>query len=395
MSQGGPVCGVGVSTREPIEEAIEEATSAAFASLGDAPDLAVVFVSSAYGDLVRPALENLADLVPARTLIATTAEGVLAAGEEIEGGPAVVVWAARLPGATIVPFALEHVSTPDGGTFLGWPDALDGRWPEGSALILLADPFSFPVDRLMRRLDEDQPEVPVMGGMASGAMVPGGNTLVVGPRSYDSGAVGVVIGGGVRVRPVVSQGCRPIGRPLVVTRSQENLIVELGGRPALERLREIYGDLPPNDRELVRTSLHVGRAASEYQDEFRRGDFLVRNVVGADPDSGVLAVGDTVRMGQTVQFHVRDAATADEDLRELLSRERQAGSRPAGALVFTCNGRGTRLFDTPGHDARCLQDCFGPLPAAGFFAQGEMGPIGRRNCLHGFTASIALFEASE
>jgi small ligand-binding sensory domain FIST len=193
------------------------------------------------------------------------------------------------------------------------------------------------------------------------------------------------------VRPVVSQGCRPVGRPLVITRAEENLIVELGGTPALDRLREMYGDLDDADRELVRSSLHVGRAASEYRDTFRRGDFLVRNVLGADPDSGVIAVGDLVRAGQTVQFHVRDAASADEDLRELLGNA-ASDVDPAGALVFTCNGRGTRLFAEPNHDARCLQRCLGPLPAAGFFAQGEIGPIGTRTFLHGFTASIAIFE---
>ena len=181
---------------------------------------------------------------------------------------------------------------------------------------------------------------------------------------------------------------------MVITKSEENMIVELGGRPALERLREVYGELDAADRGLVRSSLYVGRAANEYRDTFRRGDFLVRNVVGADPESGVIAVGDLVRTGQTVQFHVRDAASADEDLRSLLSA-RTSAARPAGALVFTCNGRGLRLFDTPHHDARCVQECLGPLPAAGFFAQGEIGPIGSRTFLHGFTASIAVVEAAD
>ena len=172
------------------------------------------------------------------------------------------------------------------------------------------------------------------------------------------------------------------------------MIVELGGRPALEQLRAIYGELAPADRELVRSSLHVGRVASEYQDTFQRGDFLVRNVVGADPDSGVIAVGDLVRTGQTIQFHVRDAQSAHDDLAALLARERDRGLEAAGALVFTCNGRGTRLFPEASHDARCLQDVIGPVPTAGFFAQGEIGPIGPRNCLHGFTASIAILEPS-
>jgi small ligand-binding sensory domain FIST len=337
-------------------------------------------------------MEGLGDAIGVRTVIATTAEAVLAEDVEYESAPAVTVWMARMPGAVIVPFSLEYAQTPDGGTFAGWPPELDGDWPEGAAVVLLADPFSFPVDAFIRRMEDDHPGVPIVGGMASGGYQPAANTLVVGQRTYDSGAVGFVVGGAARVRPVVSQGCRPIGRPLVVTKSEENVIIELGGRPALERLREIYVDLDPSDRELVRSSLHVGRVASEYQESFRRGDFLVRNVVGADPESGVIAVGDLVRTGQTVQFHVRDAKTADEDLRELLEQEKGRGSTAAGALVFTCNGRGTRLFDEASHDARCLREIIGRVPAAGFFAQGEIGPIGRRNCLHGFTASIALFE---
>ncbi len=396
-----PHCGSGGSTHPEIAEAIREAVAAASAELaatGDAggntpADLAVVFVSAGHGRMIRPAMESLADLVPARIVIGTTAEGVLAGGDEFDGGPAVAVWLARLPGAWIEPVSLEYMQTPDGGMFAGWPEAAEGEWPANATLILLADPFSFPVDAFIKRMEEEHPGTPIVGGMASGGVEPGGNTLVAGPRTYESGAVGVLVGGAVRIRPVVSQGCRPIGNPMVITKSEENMIVELGGRPALERLREVYGGLDPADRELVRSSLHVGRAATEYRDTFRRGDFLVRNVVGADPESGVIAVGDLVRTGQTVQFHVRDAASADEDLRSLLSA--RPAARPAGALVFTCNGRGLRLFDTPSHDARCVQECLGPLPAAGFFAQGEIGPIGSRTFLHGFTASIAVVESAE
>jgi len=306
----------------------------------------------------------------------------------------VAVWLARLPGATILPISLEYAQTPDGGMFAGWPPA-DAAWPANASLLLLADPFSFPVDAFVRRVEEDHPGLVVVGGMASGGTRPGSNTLVTGTRTYDSGAVGVVIGGGVRIRPVVSQGCRPVGRPLLITRAHENVIVELGGRPAFERLHEMFAALDEADRRLVRTSLHVGRAATEYKDSFGPGDFLVRNVVGADPESGVVAVGDLVRTGQTMQFHVRDAASADDDLRALLRRVRDDGTRAVGALVFTCNGRGTRLFAEPHHDARCLQECLGPLPAAGFFAQGEIGPIGDRTFLHGFTAAIALFEPAD
>jgi len=390
-------CAVAASTATRIEEAIEEAAATAAAGLDGPADVAVAFVSGAYGNAIRPAMEGLADVTGVAATLGVTAESILAGATEYEAGPVVAIWLARLPAARIVPFSLAHAQTPDGGMFVGWPPEPDGAWPDGvwpdnAGVILLADPFSFPVDAFIRRMEEDHPGVPIVGGMASGGQTPGSNTLLAGPRSYDAGAVGFVVGGAARLRPVVSQGCRPIGRPMVITKSEDNVIVELGGRPALERLREVYGELEPADRQLVRTSLHIGRVASEYQDRFERGDFLVRNVVGADPDSGVIAVGDLVRTGQTIQFHVRDAASADEDLRALLGREREAGTAAAGALVFSCNGRGTRLFAAADHDARALQETLGPIPAAGFFAQGEIGPIGRRNCLHGFTASIALFE---
>jgi small ligand-binding sensory domain FIST len=396
-SSAGLRCGVGCSTLAALDAALDEAVAAAAAALGpgERADLAVAFVSGAYGAAVRPVLEGLADIVPARVVLGTTAEGVLAGGSEHESGPAVAIWLARLPGAMVTPLAIEYAQTPDGGMFVGWPPELEDAWPDNAALVLLADPFSFPVDALLQRLAEDRPGVPIVGGMASGGISPGSNTLVCNGGTYDSGAVGVVVGGAVRVRPVVSQGCRPIGKPLVITRADANVIHDLGGRPALERLREIYGSLDATDRELVRTSLHVGRVASEYQDAFHAGDFLVRNVVGADPESGVIAIGDLVRTGQTVQFHVRDAASAHDDLARLLAAARAADGLPAGALVFTCNGRGTRLFSAPHHDARCVQEVLGPLPAAGFFAQGEIGPIGRLNCLHGFTASIALFEPAD
>jgi small ligand-binding sensory domain FIST len=398
----GPRCGCGGSTDPRLDVALRAATQAAVAELSAhgptgadggrvQADLAFVFVSAAYGGAIRPAFELLGDVVPARHVLGVTAEGILAGAEEHESGPAVAVWLAILPGGWIEPLSLEYAQTPDGGMFAGWPEKLAGDWPENATMLLVADPFSFPVDAFVRRVEEEHPGVPIVGGMASGGNEPGSNILAVGSRTYDSGAIGVVIGGGVRVRPVVSQGCRPVGRPMVITRSEENMIVELGGRPAFERLRETFHELDAVDRELVRTSLHVGRAASEYRDSFRRGDFLVRNVLGADPDSGMIAVGDLVRTGQTVQFHVRDAGSADEDLREMLCGTPLAAT-PAGAIVFTCNGRGSRLFAQRHHDARCLQDCLGPLPAAGFFAQGEIGPIGNRTFLHGFTASVALFE---
>jgi small ligand-binding sensory domain FIST len=232
-----------------------------------------------------------------------------------------------------------------------------------------------------------------MGGMASGAQMPGENRLICGQAVVEHGAVGVLIQGPIKVRSVVSQGCRPIGRHLVITRGQENIIAELGGRPPLAHLQELWAELSPADQKLFQRGLHIGRVINEYQGEFQRGEFLVRNVLGLDRESGSLAITDRVRVGQTVQFHVRDAATADEDLHTLLKENLQGQpEKPQGALLFTCNGRGTRLFPQPHHDAGVIRQEAGPLPLAGFFAQGELGPVGGQNFIHGFTASVVLFE---
>ena len=205
----------------------------------------------------------------------------------------------------------------------------------------------------------------------------------------------MVLGGLVALHPLVSQGCRPIGRPLIVTLAEQNVIRELGRRPALEVLRDVFETLPMDDQHRVQGGLHIGRVINEYQESFDRGDFLVRNVIGAD-DAGGIAITDVVRVGQTVQFHVRDAETADEDLRLLMETERldRPRARIAGALLFSCNGRGTRLFPDPHHDVTAIHDRYGPIPVAGFFAMGELGPVGGQNFVHGYTASVVLFEAT-
>ena len=229
--------------------------------------------------------------------------------------------------------------------------------------------------------------------MASGGHGPGENRLFYNSHEVRHGAIGLIIRGGPRVRSVVSQGCRPVGTHYVVTRAEGNVVHALGGVPPMQRIRELFDTLSDRDAELVRMGLHLGLAMSEYRDRFERGDFLISNVIGADPEAGSIALGTQVRVGQTVRFHVRDAETADEDLLNLLNADRAAHTAPPQAgLLFSCNGRGTRLFSEPNHDAAAVQKVAGPIPLAGFFAQGELGPIGGRNYVHGFTASIALFE---
>jgi small ligand-binding sensory domain FIST len=244
------------------------------------------------------------------------------------------------------------------------------------------------VDTLIGQLADQHPGLVVLGGLASAALGPGGNRLVLDDRVHTSGAVGALIGPGSRLSAVVSQGCRPIGRPLVVTKAERNIIYELAGQPALERLLEMVKDgMPERDITLINQGLHIGLVIDEHKADFERGDFLVRNVMGADQSNGAIAVGDVVEIGTTVQFHVRDAESADEDLRRMLEA-RQAD----GALLFTCNGRGTRLFAEPNHDAEVVGELLFEPPLAGFFAAGELGPVGGRNFLHGFTASLALFQ---
>ncbi len=361
--------------------------------LGNALNLVIVFASVHH----QPNFAALAELINrelrADCLLGCTGESIVCGSQEIEQEPALALWAAHLPGVTLLPMHLEFDRTPEGGAFSGWHDSLFDAWPDGASLIILAEPFSFPTDVLLKRLNQDQPDTTVVGGMASGAFGPGQNRLLFGSNEINRGAVAVLMHGPIKVRTVVSQGCRPIGRPFVVTKADENLIHELGGRPALAQLQELFQQLSAEEQELARQGLHVGQVINEYQETFGRGDFLVRNIQAVDRDTGAIAIGDYVRAGQTVQFHVRDATTADEELHELLEQAKAASAdRCLGGLMFTCNGRGTRLFGEPHHDAAAIAKAWPSLPLAGFFAQGEIGPIGGKSFLHGFTASIALFE---
>ncbi len=264
------------------------------------------------------------------------------------------------------------------------PDAL------GDALLVLADPFTFSADALLEALNSQRPGLPVLGGLASAAAA-GSATLFRDGEVLDSGAVACSLAG-IELVPCVSQGATPVGPEMTVTASDGNLIAELASRPAIERLREALGELDSDDRRLAAEGLMLGLVIDENQPEYRRGDFLVRPIVGADPDAGTLTVGARVRVGQTVRMHVRDGATADADLREALRAQALALGEEgaAGSLLFTCNGRGSHMFDVPDHDATAIEDALG-APAAGFFCAGEIGPVGGSNFLHGFTATLAVF----
>jgi small ligand-binding sensory domain FIST len=385
-----------LSTTRDTVRAVDEVCDQALSQLQETPDLALIFFSPHHLESAPVLAETLQKRLTARCLLGCSGEAIVGNDLEIETTPALSLWLARwTAGVDLQSFHLVAEQTPDGFSLLGWPDALLSADPAQAAVLLLADPFTFPIDVFLSRVNEDYPGLRVTGGMASGGRRAGETALILDKNSLPNGAVGVLVQGAIRVRSIVSQGCRPIGQHMIVTRAEENIIAELGGQPPLLRLQQLWQELPPREQQLFQQGLHIGRVINEYQGQFQRGDFLVRNVLGLDRQSGALAITDTVRVGQTVQFHVRDAETADEDLHALLQTDIRAHpQRPAGALVFTCNGRGTRLFSEPHHDARAVRSEVGPVPLAGFFAMGELGPVGGQNFIHGFTASVVLFEES-
>ncbi len=372
------------STHADSRIAVGEVVGHVLEQLGTEPDLLVVFFTDAHVPAAAEIAATIETILRPSAFIGASASAVIGGAEGIEDEPGIVLWGARL-GGRIVAFHAEAVAE---DTAL----RIDGLDPEelhaAASLLVIADPFSFPTAEFLGGLASDHPELATIGGLASSGRAPGGNRLVIGGRVVTHGAIGVLLDEVSSPLTVVSQGCRPIGQPWTVTKAEHNLLHELGGRPALERLLGIIEALPPDDRALAARGLHCGIVVDEHKLDFERGDFLIRGVLGADRDNGFVAVGDVVPVGATVQFQVRDPATAGDDLRLLLL------DHPAqAALVFTCNGRGTRMFGDPHHDARIIEDHLGPAPVAGMFCAGEVGPVAGRNALHGFTASVALFGA--
>ena len=373
---------------EDARAAASQAVGQARASLGNlSPSFAVLFASSHFSGSAQALIAAVTQETGRLPLIGCVAEAVAGGAREVESEPAVSLWLAAGLGP-VETFAMEFVRTASGGAFAGYRF---GPGPSGAHL-MICDPFTFPAGDLLAHLNKHVPGAVVMGGMASGGLATGQSRLFVDGRVLSYGAVGAHLPR-AEVHPLVAQGCRPVGDPYTITRAHGCLIFELGGRPPLARLRELAAALPGRDRELLAAGAHLGMVINEYQAEPGQGDFLIRGIVGADPESGIIAVGDEVEVGQTVQFHVRDARSADEDLRRILEREGAAlgGRGAAGALLFTCNGRGSRLFSGPDHDAGLLASMLGEIPVAGYFCAGELGPVGGQNFLHTFTASIALF----
>jgi small ligand-binding sensory domain FIST len=382
-----------------LEKALERAVGKLTNSITD-PDLVISFVAGVSPSEFDQHMPKLKEQLNAGIVVAANCEAAIVEQLELEGEASVVLWAAKFnPDVSILPMRLQYERSPDGGAFIGWPNEIDHQWPDDCFLISMNEPYSFPVDGLIERLNEDRAGVPIVGGVCSGSEGPGDNRIMLGDEVYRSGAI-VLRVNGLRYRTIVSQGCRPIGDPYVVTKSFASEVMELGGKPAFKCLHDLFQTLPTRDQRLMQNGLQLGIVMNEQQAQFELGDFLIRSVVGVNETENSISIADFVRMGKTVQFHIRDEESATNELAALLASVDSAGGSDdanaenpwaKAALLFSCNGRGTRLFSEPNHDAMQFQKAnANQLALAGLFAAGEIGPVGDTNFLHGFTVSAIL-----
>ncbi|MBL4883795.1 MAG: FIST C-terminal domain-containing protein [Planctomycetaceae bacterium] len=374
--------------------AIDEVLLKIDKDLAGAPaELAFLFVTHHHEDHFSTISGQIQNRLECKEIIGCTAGTVISGSNEYEGKPGVVLWVLSQTDYDLQSFHLQFERDEDHVECIGLPELRTSPEREHTAVFLFCEPYSSSPYIALPQLENALGPVPIFGGIADGGIGPGESCLFLNGEKLEHGAVGVVCRTGHRIRPIVSQGCRPIGHTFIVTKTEKNIIYEMGGLPTMQQFRGMFKDLDPEDQELVRQGPQLGVVTNEYKEIFDRGDFLVSNVLGSDPESGAIAVSQPIRAGRTVQFHVRDAQTAREDLRMMVEHDLERNPQTlAGALMFTCNGRGEKLFGNPHHDASALIKGYGDIPIAGIFAQGELGPIGKKNYLHGFTASIALFE---
>ena len=384
-----------VSESTSLSEAVAECASAIRADLGDLePHFVAAFVSAHHSAEYDRVPSLVGQYLQPEVLIGCSGGGVIGAGREVEHRPGFSMAAANLPSVELVPFHIDDDAMPDGDAP---PDAWEALVNTSVGMdphfLLLADPFSMRGEHLLQGLDYAFPKSVKIGGLASGGNEPRGNALYLRDEVYTSGAVGVGMHGDIVVDTVVAQGCRPIGDRMQVTECERNLLRGLDGRTPFEVLRELFEGLSEDDRRLAQTSLFLGVVMDELNDDPQLGDFLVRNILGADPRQGTLAIGEVLKDGQTVQFHLRDADTSSHELDAMLTR--RATEHPvheeSGVLLFSCLGRGSYLYGRADHDTDMFREKVGNLPLSGFFCNGEIGPVGGSTFLHGYTSSFGIF----
>lgn len=361
---------------------------------GQQNDIGILFISAQLNEQVRDIEHAVRDRLGIGHLLTCTCAGVIGSEMEVEQKPAASLFLARLPGVRCRAFHIEQQHVEQLKDAKDYYEMFDVYPDEGPVFMLIPDPYQIDLNTLIEGMNEAYAGRPLVGGLASGSTQANGNILIVDGKVHTRGMIGLSLCGDIHIDTIVSQGCKPIGETYIVTKADKNIIYEVAGKTFLDILRQVFLDLNETERQLMQQALLVGIAMDEYTHDFGRGDFLVRPVIGIDQESGAVGIGDRIRTGQTIQLHLRDVKTAAEDLTELLKKFKK--KHPAdirGALVFSCNGRGEGLFGEPDHDIKLIQKHLGPVPAAGFFCAGEIGPIGGKNFIHGFTDSIVVFSS--
>jgi small ligand-binding sensory domain FIST len=364
------------------------------AKLGTQPvSLGLVFMSPAFFPHAQATLEILRVHARIPLLAGCSSAGLVAGSHEIEDANGIVLALYSLPGAKLKGFHFTQAQVEEADGTAYWPVETGVGSGQTNGWLAFIDPFHLDAESWIRSWNKSFAPLPVFGGLSSGVYADQTTQVYLNGDVFEEGGVAVSIGGDVKLAGVISQGCTPIGETWTLTRVEQNLIHQIANRPAYAVLAETVQKLSPADQQKARGNLFIGLVVNEYLEDFHRGDFLVRNLIGGDPNSGVLAVAALPRTGQTIQFHRRDAVAANEDMDELLERakEKIGGATIYGGCLCCCNGRGKNLFGAPNHDAELVQKELGPIGLAGFYGNGEIGPVGESNYLHGFTASLALF----
>lgn len=356
-------------------------------------DMGVLFITSHPKSNIEAIVKGITERMAIKNFLVCTCAGIIGSQEELENQVAASLFLAKLPNVRLKPFYLDQQRIEDFFSDEDFYRFFEIYPNEQPRFLIFPDPFQVDLNRFILGMNKAYGAAPVVGGLASGASSANGNVLMVNGTYYSHGIIGLVMAGDIKMDTIVSQGCKPIGESYIVTKAENNIIYEVAGEPFLDVLRKVFLKLQDNEKRLVQQALLIGIVMDEYKHGYNRGDFVIRSVIGVDQETGAIAIGDIIRPGQTIQIHIRDAKTAEEDLHELLSvyKEKNKTSVPQGAFVFSCNGRGTNLFGEPDHDIKLIQKYIGPIPAAGFFCAGEIGPIGGKNFLHGFTDSIVVF----
>ncbi len=364
------------------------------AQLGARPvSLGLVFMSPKFFPHAQATLEILRVHARIPLLAGCSSVSLVAGSKEIEDATGIVLALYSLPGAELKGFRFTQTEVEEAGDKNYWPLESGVAPDKSNGWLAFIDPFHLDAESWVRSWNAAYAPLPVFGGLASGIFQDQTTQVYLNGEVFEDGGVAISVGGDVKLSGVISQGCTPIGETWTLTRVEQNLIHQIANRPAYAVLAETVQQLSPADQQKARGNLFIGLVVNEYLEDFHRGDFLVRNLIGGDPNSGVLAVAALPRMGQTMQFQRRDAVAANEDMGELLEREKEKiGDTPIyGGCLCCCSGRGKNLFGAPNHDAELVQKELGPLGLAGFYGNGEIGPVGGKNYLHGFTASLALF----